>query len=82
MNKITQLTTDYLRASRTIETYQVSHNNKSTICYVYNYEGTHFRLFNSVLELISFWESGTEPEVSFDSEEEMDEYLLTKQILS
>ena len=80
--KITQLTTDYLRPSRTIETLLISNGKTEQTCYTYNYEGTHFRFFETVLELIAFWELGTEPNTSFDKEEEMDEYLLIKEILS
>lgn len=67
---------DYLTPSKTIETLHASSNDyEDRVYYVYNYEGTHFRLFLSVLELISFFESDVEPKNSFDSEEELNNFI-------
>ncbi len=80
MNKIEVIQSDYLRASRTIETTRISNGTKSILNYVYNYEGYHFRLFNDTIELIDFFESNIEPELSFDTELELDNYLENRQI--
>ena len=77
MNKITLLEVEYLRASRTIETIEVSLDSKAKIYFIYNYEGTHFRLFNSLASLIQFFESNMESKISFDKESELDAYLET-----
>jgi len=80
MNKIEVIQSDYLRASRTIETTRISNGTKSILIYVYNYEGNNFRLFNDTIELIDFFESNIEPELSFDKELELDNYLENRQI--
>lgn len=72
MNTISQKTVDYLRGSRTIETIDLEGKN----VYVYNYEGIHFRLFLNVLALIQFFEKGTEPKYCFETETELDDFLL------
>ncbi len=78
MNSINQLTIDYITPSRTIETIQLSNGTNNFICYIYNYEGVHYRLFNTVLELVAYFECGKEPEISFDNEVGIDEYILNK----
>ena len=55
MNYIKTLNTDYLRASRTIETVLVKSRKDETVVYVYNYEGYSFRVFNSTIKLINFF---------------------------
>lgn len=75
MNKVIQIEAEYLRASRTIETIEVSFGSKVKIYFLYNYEGSHFRLFDSLISLIQFFESNIEPKLSFDKELELDAYL-------
>ena len=67
-----QIEVQYLSPSRSIEIY----NSGEGCLFIYNYEGYHFRLFNDVLSLINFFQRGVESELSFDSEEELDDYLL------
>ena len=77
MNQIKCINTDYLRPSRTIETIEISNNENIEINYIYNYEGTHFRLFKNVLEIIKFFGfHDFEPKISFRNESTMDNYLL------
>lgn len=75
MNKILPLATEYITPSRSIEILTLIHQQDSRLVYVYNFEGTHFRFFDSVLGLIAFFEKGIEPEVSFSSETELEKFL-------
>ena len=75
MNKILPLSTEYLTASRSIEVLTLINQKESKLIYIYNYEGTHFRFFESILSLIAFFEQGIEPEISFLSEQELDKFL-------
>ena len=72
MNTIKQCTVDYIKSNRTVETITIDEK----VVYVYNYEGNHYRLFLDVLELIQFFQYGLEPKNSFDTDEELDLYLL------
>lgn len=68
-----QTTVKYFRPNRTLEYYkQIETGGKFSI---YNYEGIHFRLFQNVSERKSFFDEGTEPQLDFDSEKKLDEYL-------
>jgi hypothetical protein len=75
MNKIIPLSTEYLSPSRTIEILTLVTPKESKLVFVFNFEGTHFRFFDSVLKLIDFFEKGKEPENSFTSEQELDKFL-------
>ena len=76
MNKIKQLSIEYLRASRTIETVAVTSCDKTKVCFVYNFEGNNFRLFDSLISVIQFFELNKEPELSFCNEDDLDRYLI------
>ncbi len=80
MNLITQVETTYLRSSRTIEKLELFDNNKKMICYIYNYEGNHYRFFESQNSLEAFFKYGNEPKLSFENEFDLDTYLLKKKI--
>ena len=56
MNTIKTIDTDYLRASRTIETILVSNAITEKVFFVYNYEGNSFRFFYSHLKLVNFFQ--------------------------
>lgn len=75
MNKIFPLSTEYLTPSRSIEILTLINQKESRLVYVYNFEGTHFRLFDSILSLIAFFEKGIEPKISFLTEQELDKFL-------
>ena len=76
MNTINQLEVEYLRSSKTIEKIELLNHLKKSVCYVYNYDGNHFRLFESQTALNLFFQQNKEPEFAFDSEVELDEFLL------
>lgn len=75
MNKILPLNTEYLTPSRSIEILTLINQKESKLVYIYNFEGNHFRFFDSLLKLIEFFGKGIEPEISFTSEVELDKFL-------
>jgi len=75
MNKIIPITTEYISPSRTIEILNLVRFEENRKVYIYNYEGTHFRFFENLIRLIQFFESGIEPGLSFDSEEDLNDFL-------
>ena len=44
--------------------------------YIYNYEGYFFRVFETKNEVLKFFNLGFESKFNFNSEEEMDDYLI------
>ncbi|MFG6687224.1 hypothetical protein ACGK9U_11610 [Mariniflexile sp. HNIBRBA6329] len=75
MNNFQTINTDYLRASRTIETILVTKENSSKVFFIYNYEGSSFRVFETQLSLIHFFQNKTESNFHFNSEIELDHFL-------
>lgn len=75
MNKILPIATEYINPSRTIEILNLVNPKGSRQVYIYNFEGNHFRVFDSLLGLIRFFETRKEPEYSFSSEAELDAFL-------
>lgn len=84
MNKFKAIDVDYLRPDKTIETILVSNHedpiNEKTV-YVYNYRGVHFRLFENILEIISFLENKSHQVIKeFTSDDEVDYFLANMKI--
>lgn len=77
MNHLQTLHTEYLQPNRTIETILVTKGAYAQTVWVYNDEGLHFRVFNSLLALFDFLNTGHEPEQAFDSEQELDAFLVS-----
>jgi hypothetical protein len=75
MNQLIPITTEYLTPSKTIEILNLARFEESKQVYVYNYEGTHFRVFENLLELIQLFELGKEPAYSFNIEDDLDDFL-------
>lgn len=75
MNKILPIATEYITPSRTIEILNLINQKGSKQVYIYNFDGNHFRFFDSLLKLIRFFETREEPEYSFSSEAELDAFL-------
>jgi hypothetical protein len=65
----------HLRPSRSIEVIFLENQGKFKCLYLYNHEGNHFRLFDSLIELIQFFEADLEAEYSFFTEDALDKYL-------
>jgi hypothetical protein len=78
MNQIQVIGTDYIRyASRSIDHLVVSNSNKRIELWIYNYEGQHFRVFESVTNAIQHINySSTNSLIDFDNEDDLDSYLL------
>lgn len=75
MNTFKTINTDYLRASRTIETVLVTRDNSDKVFFIYNYEGNSYRVFENHLSLIHFLQDKSESDFHFSSEEELDLFL-------
>lgn len=75
MNNYSQIEMSYLRTSRTVETILLENSSKKRIVYVYNYEGWHFRVFNTVIQVLDFFDDKFEPKFSFEDEVELNKYL-------
>lgn len=72
MAKMKPLAAYYLnRADRNVEVLQVG----STIFYIYNYEGIHYRLFDCLIELINFFQGIESKYLDFNEDDELDNYL-------
>lgn len=82
MNTFTTINTEYLRPSRTIETILVSKENLSKVFFLYNYEGTSFRLYQSHLGLIHFFQDKSESDYHFSTEQELDFFLSQTNLTS
>lgn len=76
MNSLQCLHTEYLRSSRTIETVLVSDRNLNKVVFIYNYEGNSFRVFESHMSLLNFFQHDVEPDFHFDTEFQLDSFLL------
>ena len=66
MNTIQTISTEYLRASRTIETVLVTNTTTNKLFYIYNYEGWFYRVFNNLVDLINFFDDAFEPAIWFE----------------
>ncbi|MEI8271521.1 MAG: hypothetical protein WCG08_02750 [Paludibacter sp.] len=75
MNTFSNVETEYIRSSRTVETVLVSNSKIEKLFYVYNYEGYSFRVFRNVLSLIEFFEIGTDNFEHFNTEDELDDFF-------
>ncbi|RAI93848.1 hypothetical protein LV83_00754 [Algoriphagus yeomjeoni] len=74
-NAIVFCQSDYLRSSRTIETVILSKGTRERALFIYNYEGYSFRVFEDILALILFFETGVDRSIHFDSEVGLDGFL-------
>ena len=75
MNSFINIHTDYIRPARTIETVLVSNSKTNKLFYVYNYEGYSFRVFDTVLSLVIFFEENIESDLHYCTESELDEFF-------
>lgn len=75
---INPLEVQYIRyACRTLETVEtMSERGRRKIWWIYNYEGKHFRVFESQEAAQEFLDNkGDDWVIDFDSEEELDRFL-------
>jgi hypothetical protein len=80
MNTFITINTEYIRASRTIETVLVSKEKLIKTFFIYNYEGNSFRVFENHLSLIHFFQNKAESDFHFSSDIELDYFLETVEI--
>ena len=80
MNKYSAIDVSYLRPSRTLETILLENKKNKRILYVYNYEGVNYRVFNFIKDVLQFFNDEFEPEISFETEEELSSYLANLNI--
>lgn len=80
MNSFQTINTEYIRASRTIETILVTKENSCKVFFLYNYEGNSFRLFENHLGLIHFFQDKSESDFHFDNEADLDSFLSSVKI--
>jgi len=82
MNDFKAINVEYIRASRTIETVLVTKEDYSKLFYVYNYEGNSFRVFETLLSLINFFQNKSESDFCFNTESKLDYFLSNVTISS
>ena len=75
MKSLIPITSEYIRSSRSIDILHLVENNLIQPVYIYNYEGLHYHYFDSLIRLIQFFEEGLEPNRSFYSEQDLDDFL-------
>lgn len=75
MNTITLLDTNYLRPNRTIESILLTRGEDTKLVFVYNYEGVHFRLFLSLIQMVDFLSERIEPSLCFGNDRDLDRVL-------
>ena len=80
MNTFQTINTEYIRSSRTIEIVLVSKGSLSKLFFVYNYEGNSFRVFESHLDLINFFQNKAEYNFHFNTEIKLDSFLSNVKI--
>jgi len=81
MNQVKLLNIEYLRLNRGIETYELSLKDEREICYVYNFEDKYYRYFRTLKSLTNYLKDRIEPKVKFKIREELDDFLLYKNIV-
>ncbi len=81
MNKFSCIDTYYLRASRTIETVLVTNGSREKVFFIYNYEGYHFRVFCSIMNLIRFFSEQREGDFEFGTDDELDAFFENVELI-
>ncbi|WP_020404563.1 hypothetical protein [Gracilimonas tropica] len=75
MNKVKQIGYSYIRSDISVETVQLTMDDKRKTFWVYNYQGISYRLFKSKKELNKFLKGQSSTHFSFDSEKELDTHF-------
>ncbi len=82
MNTFKSINVEYIKASRSIETVLVSNKCLDQLFYIYNYEGNSYRVFESQVDLIHFFQERKESDFHFSSENELDDFLYSVKLHS
>ena len=75
MNTFKTINTEYIRASRTLETILVTNGHSEKVFFIYNYEGNSYRVFENHLSLIGLFREKRESDFHFISDNELDLFL-------
>ncbi len=77
MNIITQISGNYLRVDRSVEEIVVSNNRSQKTFFVYNFEGVHYRIFESKKDAFKCADGNTsiKPLQEFKDESALDSFL-------
>ena len=81
MQVIKHKSTHYLTPNKTIETLSVSNSQGELTFHIYNYKGISYRVFRSQEELNKFWKGEKDEYKHFQTEQELDDWLHTVDIL-
>lgn len=76
MNQINQVNCEYLAPNKTIETIELYRDSASRTLWIYNYKGISFSVFITKENLASFLEGPQQPDTHFNTETELDEWLM------
>ena len=76
MNQIYQVSCDYFAPNKTLETIVVHANDQCRVLWIYNYKGISFDVFDLEENLIAYLEGTDYRDVQFNTERELDEWLL------
>jgi len=78
---IQQLNCTYISPNKTLEEILISRSEGEKTIYVYNYKGLSYRVFKSQEELNKFWKGESDEHKHFQTEQELDDWLHTVDIL-
>jgi len=78
---IQQLNCTYISPNKTLEEILISRSEGEKTIYVYNYKGLSYRVFKSQEELNKFWKGKKDEYKHFQTEQELDDWLHTVDIL-
>ena len=74
-NAIIILDVSYIRPDRTVETILLKNGSNEHTCYIYNFEGIHYRFFKDLLSLIRFFDAREDTKYNFTEEDKLDDFL-------
>jgi hypothetical protein len=80
MTTIQTIYTEHIRyANRTLECVEISKNQSVLHYWIYNFQGNHFRVFQSVTDAFAFLNNETSNNciADFETEEALDDFLMS-----
>ena len=80
INKYRFVETEYLTPDKTVETVILSNSKKEKLFFIYIYKGQSYRVFDNLLDFISFFEDKNTEIQHFENENELDNFLLNYNI--
>lgn len=80
MNQINQVSCEYIAPNKTIETIELYRDSHCRTLWIYNYKGISYSVFDTKENLIAFLEGSRQPEAHFNTEKELDEWLMVSNL--